>query len=42
MSISTNSSGTASSGAVMTMSAWAPPLPGLDHVPVAGSATSVA
>ncbi|MEU9630726.1 ATP-binding protein [Streptomyces luteogriseus] len=36
-----HSSGTPSCGAVRTMSAWAPPLPGAFHVPVAGSDTSV-
>ncbi|WP_327378262.1 hypothetical protein OG393_32435 [Streptomyces sp. NBC_01216] len=41
LSTSMNSSGTSSCGAVSTMSAWAPPLPGAFHVPVAGSGTSV-
>ncbi|MFI8966474.1 hypothetical protein ACIGO8_30675 [Streptomyces sp. NPDC053493] len=41
LSTSMNSSGTRSCGAVRTMSAWAPPLPGAFHVPVAGSGTSV-
>ncbi|MFJ3786836.1 hypothetical protein [Streptomyces sp. NPDC090093] len=36
-----NSSPTPSCGAVSTMSAWAPPLPGAFQVPVAGSETSV-
>ncbi|KJY48045.1 hypothetical protein VR46_00125 [Streptomyces sp. NRRL S-444] len=36
LSTSMNNSGTPSCGAVSTMSAWAPPLPGVPHVPVAG------
>lgn len=42
LSTSMNNSGIWSCGAVSTMSAWAPPLPGAPHVPVAGSGTSVA
>ncbi|MGW1169104.1 hypothetical protein [Streptomyces sp. NPDC002550] len=41
LSTSMNSRGTPSFGAVSTMSAWAPPLPGAFHFPVAGSGTSV-
>jgi hypothetical protein len=42
LSASMNNSGRPASGAVRTMSAHAHPTPGFLHVPVAGSATSVA
>jgi hypothetical protein len=41
LSTSMNNSGTLPCAAVRTMSAWAPPLPGAFHLPVAGNGTSV-